>query len=210
MIALVTALSSASASAASPAPSAAPEAEAEAAPASETEAEAEADAGAGPEAAPKAEAGAEPAVEPQGATWVEPGREPEAGPETVAAAPSPGVDPANHRLVVAGNVITGVGLGTFIMMATGFLVASDARDRLGFATAREDDDEIAKQQARERTGKIIGITGAAATGALLITGLTLIGVGRSRERKRRAALESQRVSPLLGPSTAGIQWVARF
>lgn len=186
VIALVTAFSSASASAASPAP--APAASA-----------------AEPESTPDPNTEAEPP-----ATWVEPGPDAKPKPEAVSPPPPPAVDPANHRLVVAGNVITGVGLGAFIMMTTGFLVASDARDRLGFANAREDEDEIAKQEGRARAGNIVGITGAAAMGAFLITGLTLIGVGRARERKRRAALESHRLSPLVGPSTAGVQWVTRF
>jgi hypothetical protein len=142
-------------------------------------------------------------------TWVEPSREPAPGPEPEPA-PSPGIDPKNHRLVVAGNVVTGLGLGAFIMMTTGFLVASDGRDRLGFATAREDEDEIAKQERRVRTGNIVGITGAAATGALLISGLTLIGVGRSRERKRRAALAGGSLVPLLSPRMVGARWVFRF
>jgi hypothetical protein len=155
-----------------------------------------------------------PAAEPDAAvhdaSWVEPGRAP--APE-VAPEPGPSViqvDAKNYRLVVAGNILTGVGLGAFIAMTTGFLVASDARDRLGFANARHDEAEIAKQERRERTGNIVGISGAAAAGALLISGLTLIGVGRTRERKRRAALEASRLTPVVGPGIVGVQWVARF
>lgn len=181
VIALAAALSSASASAAVPAPESSPT------PASDARAPAE--------------------------TWVEPNRgaepEPEAAP-TSSPGPSPGIDPKNHRLVVAGNVLTGLGLGAFIMMTTGFLVASDGRDRQGFATAREDEDELAKQERRVRTGNIVGITGAAAAGALLISGLTLIGVGRSRERKRRAALTSGSLTPLLSPDMVGARWIVRF
>jgi hypothetical protein len=119
------------------------------------------------------------------------------------------VDPANHRLVVAGNVVTGLGVGAFIVMTAGFLVASDANDRLGYARAREDDDEIARQQGRLGAGRIMGISAAAAMTAMLVAGLTLIGVGRTRERKRREALETAWV-PMLSPERAGLAWTLRF
>jgi hypothetical protein len=146
--------------------------------------------------------------ESEPATWVDPSREEQApGP---ASKPPLRVDPANHKLVVAGNVLTGLGVGAFITMTAGFVVMSGARDELGYAKRREDEDAIAKFEKRERTGLAIGIAGAAATGALLITGLTLIGVGRQRERKRRAALSEQSLLPVLGPRTAGLRWSFRF
>ncbi len=122
------------------------------------------------------------------------------------------VAPENRRLVLAGNIVTGAGLAAFVAMTVGFLVASDARDRLGFARAKSDPDDasIDKFEGRVRTGNIVGISAAAASGALLITGLTLIGVGRSRERKRRAALEEQSVIPVFGRGVAGFSWIGRF
>jgi hypothetical protein len=156
-------------------------------------------------AAPAAQAPADP--DPQG-SWVDPARESEPAPEKK----SPGVDPKNYKIALSGNILIGLGVGGFILMATGFLLASDARDRLGYARAKAEPDEdvVAKHEGRLRTGNILGITGAAAAGAFLITGITLTALGRSRERKRREALEEQSLAPIFGPGMAGLSWSARF
>lgn len=144
-------------------------------------------------------------------------------PEREGPAPPPSegpeVDPKNYRLVLVGDVITGLGVGTFIMMTAGFVVASAASDKAAGLEAMgndEDQAEIDTLDQRTRTGQIVGFTGAGLTIALLATGISLIAVGRTRERKRREALrDGQQVrlqwpAPSLSRRGAAVGWGLRF
>ncbi len=136
-----------------------------------------------------------------------------------APAEGPSVDPKNYRLVLVGDVITGLGVGTFIMMTAGFVVASASSDKAaGLKSMGNDEDqaEIDRLDRRTETGQLIGYTGAGLTVALLASGITLIAVGRSRERKRREALQDQPQVRLMWPSPSvsrrglGVGWTLRF
>lgn len=131
----------------------------------------------------------------------------------------PSVDPRNYRLVLVGDVITGLGVGTFIMMTAGFVVASAASDKASGLKAMGNDEDQAEIDAldqRTRTGQIVGYAGAGLTVALLATGISLIAVGRTRERKRREAMPGaaqvrlHMPTPTLSRHGAGVGWSLRF
>jgi hypothetical protein len=138
-----------------------------------------------------------------------PAPEPSAAPQP---APAPPPDPKNRSMLIAGNVLVAAGVGGVVLMTVGFVIASDARDRLSYALAHDPPDEgdVARHQRRVEVGDRIGISGAAAAGALLVTGITLTAVAYARERKRRAAVPSQAVGPWLGREMAGFCWTGRF
>lgn len=141
-----------------------------------------------------------------------------AGPAVTAVAPPPAqpieVDPANYRMVLAGDIVIGFAGAGLVTMLAGLVLRSDAvaqREALGVA-AEPDAAAIARQEQRIETGTILSITGGAAAGALFAAGITLVAVGYARERKRREALEpaSMAAAPLLGPDRVGLSWQIHF
>lgn len=125
--------------------------------------------------------------------------------------PTVEVDPGNYRMVLAGNVVIGLGGAGLITMLVGLGLRSDAIGQRRALTVGADPDEqaIARQQRRIETGTILAITGGAAAGALFATGITLVALGYSRERKRREALRMVAV-PLLGRDRVGLSWTLHF
>jgi SAM-dependent methyltransferase len=143
-------------------------------------------------------------------------RKVEAPPAVAVAPPAPAVqvpevDPTNYKLVLAGDIVIGLGGAGLVTMLAGLGVRFDAvsqREALGAATT-PDLAAIDKQDRRIATGTILAITGGAAAGVLFTTGITLVAVGHARERKRREALQLV-VTPLFGPAFAGLSWSGRF
>ena len=122
------------------------------------------------------------------------------------------VDPRNYRLVLAGDVVLGIGGAGFIVMAAGLAVRSNA-SRLRSALAQADmpdPDAIAKQDRQVRLGTTLALAGGISAAVLMATGIGLIAGGRSRERKRVEALLTAMPTPLLSPDTAGLLWSHRF
>lgn len=134
------------------------------------------------------------------AVWAAPAAEGQASSETeVAPAPAPtppppvaapAVDPANYRMVLAGDIVVGVGGLGFVLMAAGLVLRSDASRRLDAAEASPmpDDERIAAQSQRVSLGTGLALGGGIAAAVCLTTGVTLIAVGRRRERLRRDGL----------------------
>lgn len=121
------------------------------------------------------------------------------------------VDPANYRMVLAGDIVIGLGGAGLLTMLVGLGIRSDAlgqRRALGVAD-NPNPDAIARQDQRIETGTILAITGGATAGALFATGITLVALGYSRERKRREALRMVAL-PLLGRDRLGLSWALRF
>ncbi|NVB39396.1 hypothetical protein G6O69_16255 [Pseudenhygromyxa sp. WMMC2535] len=140
------------------------------------------------------------------------------GPVAVPAPPQAiAVDPKNYRMVLAGDVLVGLGGAAFIVMAAGLAVGADAsRQHDALSVADEPDaDKIAKQADRAALGRTLAITGGASAGALMITGIALIAAGRVRERKRREAMFASPLSlslplPVVGREQVGLSWSLRF
>jgi predicted methyltransferase len=138
-----------------------------------------------------------------------------APPPAVAVAPPPAqvleVDPINYKLVLAGDIVIGLGGAGLVTMLAGLGVRFDAvnqREALSVAT-EPDLAAITRQDRRIATGTILAITGGAAAAVLFATGITLVAVGHARERKRREALQGV-VAPLFGPTFVGLSWQGRF
>lgn len=124
------------------------------------------------------------------------------------------VDPANYRMVLAGDVVIGLGGAGLVTMLVGLLIRSDAltrRNALGVAQ-QPDEAAIARQDRRIETGTLLAITGGAVAAALFTSGITLVAVGHSRERKRREALRFDDLAavPLLGRERVGLSVGFRF
>jgi SAM-dependent methyltransferase len=100
------------------------------------------------------------------------------------------VDPAHYRMVLAGDIIIGLGGAALVAMGVGLGVRSDAvnQRRAWSVAVNPDADAIARQDRRIHTGTLVAISGGAAAGVLLATGITMVALGYARERKRREAL----------------------
>jgi len=116
-------------------------------------------------------------------------------------------DPRNYRLVLAGNIVIGLGGAALISMIVGLGLRSEAIDRRKSQVISDaGPEDIARQDRRISTGTTLAIAGGAATAALFATGITLIAVGHRRERRRRVSLPAVK----LGPRGAGVSWSLRF
>lgn len=123
------------------------------------------------------------------------------------------VDPANYRMVLAGNIVIGLGGAGLVAMIVGLGIRSDAlTQRRALAAAIAPDLEAnARQDQRIETSTIVATAGGAAAGALFVAGITLVALGYSRERKRREALNRQgQLAPMLGRQRIGLNWLVRF
>lgn len=147
-----------------------------------------------------------------------PQQAPEPAPAPVLVPPAPAqvveVDPANYKLVLAGDIVIGLGGAGLITMLAGLIIHNDAvsqREALGVAT-EPDAAAIARQEQRIETGTILAISGGAAAGALFTTGITLVALGYARERKRRESLNRSSMipTPLLGRDRVGLSWRIHF
>ncbi len=145
----------------------------------------------------------------------EPPAVPVAPPAPVLVPPPPPqpieVDPANYRMVVAGDVLVGLGGVAFIVMAVGLGVRADAKTQRDAQTAAEQPDQAERdrQQRRLETGVGLALGGGIAAAVLIGTGVGLIAGGRARERRRREALVHVPL-PWSSPRGAGLTWSLQF
>lgn len=118
------------------------------------------------------------------------------------------VDRANYGMVLAGNIVIGLGGVGFIAMVVGLGVRADAVTQRQALSVGSDPDfsAITRQDQRIHTATITAVTGGVAAGALFVTGITLVALGYDRERRRRVALPTA----MVGPEGAGIGWSLRF
>lgn len=109
------------------------------------------------------------------------------------------VDPVNYRIVLAGDVLIGIGGVGFVLMGAGLVVHSDAKvQRDAQASATDPDlDAIAKQDQRLVVGNVLALAGGVSAALLMSAGIGLIIGGRARERRRRERLVIQ-------PSAGGL------
>ncbi|PRQ03668.1 hypothetical protein ENSA5_13610 [Enhygromyxa salina] len=130
-------------------------------------------------------------------------------PAVVPPPPAPvEIDPANYRMVLAGDIVIGLGGASLIAMGVGLGIHSDALGQRQALTVSDnpDLDAIARQDQRIQDGALTAIVGGAAAGALFVTGITLVALGYKRERERRASLPVV----TLGPRGAALSWSLRF
>jgi hypothetical protein len=100
------------------------------------------------------------------------------------------VDPVNYRIVLAGDVLIGLGGVGFVLMGAGLVVRNDAvvqRDAQQLAD-QPDPAEIARQERRLTIGTTLALIGGVSAAVLMVSGIGMIIGGRTRERKRREAL----------------------
>lgn len=118
------------------------------------------------------------------------------------------VDPANYRMVLAGDIIIGLSGAAMIAMAVGLGIRADAITQRQALTVADIPDEqaIARQDQRIDTGEILAISGGASAAALLTTGITLVALGYKRERLRRMSLPQAS----FGPRSLSLSWTLRF
>ena len=127
-------------------------------------------------------------------------------------------DPANYRLVLAGDIVIGLGGASLIVMAVGLGLRADAvSQREGLVSAPNSDPEaIANQDQRISLGTNLAIAGGTSAAALFVSGITLVAVGYARERKRRDALttlvpiELGIPVPSVGRNHLAVAWALRF
>lgn len=106
----------------------------------------------------------------------------------------------NYQLVVAGDVITGVGGAAFVVAALGVALAYDRRASLESLASNVHDAELSKHrrelEGEARSFTVMGIVSGSVAAALLGTGIPLIVIGHRRERLRseRARIETPELS----------------
>ena len=81
------------------------------------------------------------------------------------------VDPVNYRIVLAGDVLIGIGGVGFVLMGAGLVVHSDAKvQRDAQASATDPDlDAIAKQDERWVVGNVLALAGGVSAALLMST-----------------------------------------
>lgn len=121
------------------------------------------------------------------------------------------VDPRNYNMVLAGNIVIGLGGAGLVTMIVGLGVRADAANQRGALGVAVDPDTaaIARQDRRIQTATILAISGGAAAGALFVSGIALVALGHARERKRRESL-SLIPAPSFGRSSVGLRWSLEF
>lgn len=119
----------------------------------------------------------------------------------------PKVDPANRKLVVAGNITTGLGGAALVVMLVGLLIHQNQPSSGG----GDPDDPTAELEDSGSlgVGGGLAIGGGAAAGALFVSGITLMAVGYRREKQRRAKLNLT-LRPAGGPGEFGLAGRIRF
>jgi hypothetical protein len=101
-----------------------------------------------------------------------------------------GVDPVNYRIVLAGDVLIGLGGIGFVLMGAGLVVRNDAVVQRNAQQVAEQPDpaEIAKQERRLVIGNALALVGGVSAAVLMVAGIGMVIGGRTRERRRREAL----------------------
>jgi tetratricopeptide (TPR) repeat protein len=142
--------------------------------------------------------------------------EPEPEPEPKPEPPSPSAGPVDQGpvdgprpgtpLIAAGAAVGGIGLAFGVVGVVGAVIGARANNVDGLdpldVEARED------QFRRGRTGNALAVAGAILGGVLLPTGVALIAVGVTRNKRAASARVS--LSPALSPQHAGLTLVGRF
>ena len=106
------------------------------------------------------------------------------------------VDPLNWNIVLAGNILTGVGVAGFLLMAGGLAARHDAQERM--STVGTTSNLAGLQQKRDKfrqqrkVGEVLALSGGIAAAAFVSTGLGLMFWGRAREKQRRESLGIKR------------------
>ncbi len=130
-------------------------------------------------------------------------------------APAPATTPADDRdqprpgrgFVIAGSVLTAVGVGLVVGGVTAGAVLGKQADRdvAEFDTVGEEDERTDTIDDGQKANLLL-ITSAAAGGALAITGVALLAVGLAKRRKAARTA----VVPALSPSLVGLSVRGRF
>ncbi|GEM_PF-5328740 len=126
------------------------------------------------------------------------------------------VDPANYRMVLAGDVVVGLGGVGFVTMAAGLALRADASRRESALAAAQPPDRAAidEQSRRSSLGTNLALVGGVSAVVLIGAGVTMIALGRARERARRRSLGSARRAglwvPTVGRGQLGLSYTLRF
>jgi hypothetical protein len=100
------------------------------------------------------------------------------------------VDPVNYRIVLAGDVMIGLGGVGFVLMGAGLVMRNDAVVQRDAQQLAEEPDSaaIAKQERRLVVGNALALVGGVSAAVLMVSGIGMVIGGRTRERRRRAGL----------------------
>lgn len=135
---------------------------------------------------------------------------PAVGP-TTGPAPDPGfvpdvghARPSGIGLIAGGAVMIGAGLATSSMIIVGGIQAKDAKDARHDALARMDDAAADAADRKGTRANALIIAGSVVTGALIVGGAVMLGIGIRRR------IRYQAVRPSFGPSWVGIAVTGRF
>ena len=129
-----------------------------------------------------------------------------------AAAANEGGEPAGpppgRNLMIAGGVVTGLGVGGLGVMAAGMVVGgqNNAIDDL----PTNDLDTRASRFDQGRLGNALAIAGAAGGAVLLGAGVALLVIGAKRKREAGGGDASAAVVPVVGAGQLGLGVVGRF
>ena len=126
----------------------------------------------------------------------------------------PRVDPRNRRLSLVGNIVSGLGVVSFMGSVASLVIARDAGAKLDYPRVEKDDEVYQARRdqlkRRQRAANISAATTAGLSVALVAGGITMISVARRREASRRDRLGITALAPALAPGFVGVQWVGRW
>ena len=140
---------------------------------------------------------------------------PEPAPPVVEDKPDPPIftpatvdrGPSGTGLIIAGSVCIALGLGTIGMIIAGDVIARRAKRDRNDARAEMPPDVEGQNEANRQIQNVANpliISGAVLTGAFMVAGFTMLGIG-IRRRVRYMAFQ-----PTFGPRYAGFSLTHRF
>lgn len=128
--------------------------------------------------------------------------------------PPPRVDPKNRQLALVGNIVSGIGVVSFLGGVASLVVARDAAEKRGYPQGDRTDvvwaAELERLSARERAAKIAVLTTGIGAVAMVGGGVAMIVIARRREEQRRERLGLTAWAPVVAPGYVGAQWALRW
>jgi hypothetical protein len=128
------------------------------------------------------------------------GTPPSTGPDVVEK-PKP-----SKPLLIAGGVLTGVGVAGLAVGFAGMGMGAAANDVSG---VEDDPEKRGDQFSRGRSANVMAIVGSVAGGVLVVTGVALIGIGAKRKKDAKQMARRPMVVPMVG-RTNGLALTGRF
>jgi hypothetical protein len=115
--------------------------------------------------------------------------------------------PSGTGLIVAGSICIALGLGSVGMIVGGVVVARRAKKDRATARGAMPPDVDGQNDANRRIANVANpliISGAVLTGAFMVAGFTMLGIGIRRRIRYMA------IAPSVGPRYTGLSLTSRF